>query len=77
MLLVFATKKKRFWEKLILLAFYFRVKNDFFLNPKLTLSEKIDRSNFFIKKYNFVCKSLKHTHPKLLSVSGYSIAITL
>jgi len=31
-LLVFEKKikKKRFWEKLILIAFHFRVKNDFF-----------------------------------------------
>jgi len=34
-------EKNRFWEKLILIVFYYRVKIDFFKNPKQTLKNDI------------------------------------
>ena len=54
-------EKNRFWEKLILIAFHFRVKIDFFdkmifsKNPKQTL--KNEKSDFFKEK------NLKQTGP--------------
>jgi len=38
-------EKNRFWEKLNLIAFYFKIKIDFSKNPKQTL--KNDKSDFF------------------------------
>jgi len=45
------------WEKLILIAFHFRDKNDFFNNSKQIL--KTEKSNFFFSK------NLKQKHPNI------------
>ena len=56
-------EKNRFWEKLILIAFHFRIKIDFSKNPKQTLEN--EKSDFLKKKNRFFFeKNPKQTGPE-------------